>query len=299
MRRILLLAAALAVALPTAAEAAVLPSVNAGTLTVIGDGAADTHHAAPHLAHARVDVNGMSTSTARRSRRSTIRSGAGDDTVQIDGRADRADDDRDRRGRRHRDRRARRRADLDRRRRRPGRARRRRRHRSSSARATTPRFQGDGFDSVDGQSGQGPAAAPPGRPTPRSSRCRPSTARRGSRATRGPSTTDSTAVETLDVNAAGGQDLIDIGDLDRPAVLDVERRPRPAGRRARPDPRPGHRRVQQHQRAPVPRHRARRGPGPDDPDRERAARPTTALTVFGRGGVDFISADRTSASGSR
>ena len=39
MRRILLLAAVLAVALPTAAEAAVLPSGHAGTLTVIGDGA--------------------------------------------------------------------------------------------------------------------------------------------------------------------------------------------------------------------------------------------------------------------
>lgn len=42
MRRILLLAAMLTVALPSAAQASVIPTVAADTLTVTGDGAADS-----------------------------------------------------------------------------------------------------------------------------------------------------------------------------------------------------------------------------------------------------------------
>ena len=292
MRRILLLAAVLAVALPTAAEAAVIPSVNAGTLTVTGDGAADTHHAAPHLPH-HARRQRRRASTARRSREIEIRSGAGDDTIRI---ADAltepttiesgagADtviggpgaetiatgDD----------------GDFVQ----PGGG----DDTVLLGAATTPRSRATGFDSVDGQSGQGHAARRRHRPSPRSSRCRPTAPRRGSRATRGPSTTDSTAVETLDVTAAGGPDLVDIGDLDGDRRCATST-PTSASSTARA--------TRSTSRAPTASTTSAsarstttvRVEGLDSTvigSRTRVAA-DDRLTVFGRGGVDFITADRT------
>src|SRR5262245_15538209 len=83
MLRIALLAAVAVIALPCAAEAAVLPSVADGTLTVTGDAAADT-----------IVVRALSPSTRRvgtatfaraRFSRIAIRSGASNDTVRIEG----------------------------------------------------------------------------------------------------------------------------------------------------------------------------------------------------------------------
>ena len=85
MPRILipLLAAVAAVALPATADAAVLPDITGDTLTVTGDGAADQitlRLAAPNT----VEVAGFSFSRDAFDRIS-IRSGGGDDTVRIEG----------------------------------------------------------------------------------------------------------------------------------------------------------------------------------------------------------------------
>ena len=81
MRRILLLAAMLTVALPAAAEAAVIPSVSAGTLTVTGDGAADSI-TLRLISPTTLDVNGATFDRATFSK-IAIRSGAGDDSIRI------------------------------------------------------------------------------------------------------------------------------------------------------------------------------------------------------------------------
>ncbi len=83
MLRIALLAAVAVIALPSAAEAAVLTSVDNGTLTITGDAAAD-----------QIVVRVSSPTTLQVGTQSfdrttfgklAIRSGGGDDTVQIDG----------------------------------------------------------------------------------------------------------------------------------------------------------------------------------------------------------------------
>ena len=290
MLRIALLAAVAVIALPSAAEAAVLPSVAGDTLTVTGDGAADHDHSAPHRARDPAgrhrhrdlqlqprDVHEDRDPLGRRRRHGPHR-----------GRADRGDDDRDRRGRRHRARRARRRADLGRRRRRPGRTRAAATTPSCSARATTRRSRATASTPSTARAAR-TGCSPPARPTPRSSRCRRFDGKaRLARDTR-PSTTDT--------------------DGRRDARRQRRRRPGPdrrrrpgAVRRARPsrptsacwtapatNRRPGHRPVRQHRRAAVQRGRARRGPGPSDPDPERAPERGPADRVRPRR-PDFISA---------
>ena len=161
---------------------------------------------------------------------------------------------------------------------------------SCSAPATTPRSRATASTRVDGQSGKDRLLAAGSADSEEFTLQAFDGKARIARDT-GPSTTDSTAVETLDVNAAGGQDLIDIGDLTGSACCDVDADlglvdgardqihvqgtdgfdnicVRPFLDTVRVE-----------------------GLDPDDPDRERAGG-RGPLTVFGRGGTDFISADR-------
>ena len=271
MRRILILCAAMlsAAALPAAAEAAVIPTVSGDTLTVTGDGAADTitlRLIAPTHARGRTAVTFNSRATftqdrdplRRRRRHHPHR-----------GRADGAGDDRVRRRRRHRDRRPGRGDDLT----------------GDDAdlvqpgggddtvllgAATTPRLQGDGLRhrrrpggndtllaigtdeseefTLQAVGGKARVARDTGPPRPTAARSRRSTS-----------------------TAAGGPDLSTWATCGS-GRAETSTPTSACRRRARPDRRPGHRRLQQHRRAAVPRDRAGRGPGPDDPDPERPRR---------------------------
>jgi hypothetical protein len=219
MARIFLLAAILTLALPAAAsQASVIPTVAADTLTISGDGAADTitvRLASPTT----VDVNGTTFDRATFSK-IAIRSGAGNDTIRI---ADlltetvtiesgtgadtvvggpgnetiAAGDD----------------ADLVH----PGAG----DDTALLGAGDDTAIQGDGFDHIDGQAGADELQAAGSDDSEEFTLQANGTQARIARDT-GPATTDSTAIETLDVAAAGGADLVDIGDLAPTAVKNVK-----------------------------------------------------------------------------
>ena len=156
-------------------------------------------------------------------------------------------------------------------------------------------FQGDGFDTVDGQSGKDRLLAAGSADSRGVHAAGASTARRGSPATPARRRPTRTAIETLDVNAAGGQDLIDIGDLAPSDVLAVE---------ADLGLLDGARDADRTSRAATSSTTSACGrstttvrvEGLDATIRIENARATEdALTVFGRGGTDFISAEDASA----
>jgi hypothetical protein len=223
MLRIALLAAIAVIALPSAAaQAAVVPSVSSDTLTVTGDGAAD-HIVLRVIAPGTLQVDtGTATFNFNRAtfHRIAIRSGAGGDSVQIEDAltevttiesgagADTvvggpsaefisSGDDGDQVAPGGGD-------DI-----------------VILGAGDDASFQGDGFDSVDGQSGTDRLLAAGSSDSEEFTLQGFEGTARLARDT-GPATTDTTAVETMDVNAAGGQDLIDIGDLAPSDVLAVE-----------------------------------------------------------------------------
>ena len=216
MRRILLLAAMLAVALPTAAQASVISTVSAGTLTVTGDGAADSitiRLASPTT----LDVNGVSFERATFSR-IAVRSGAGDDHVRIADALTEAVTIESGPG-----------ADTV----------------VGGAAAETIRsgdgadfvhpgggddtvqlgigddtaIQGDGFDQLDGEAGKDTLQAV-GSDESEEFTLQANGAKARIAHETGP-TTDGSGIEVLDVIASGGQDLVDIGDLAPTEVVDV------------------------------------------------------------------------------
>ena len=292
MLRIALLAALAAIALPGAAQAAVLPVVSSDTLTVTGDGAAD-RIALRLVAPGTLQVDtGSSTFNFNRAtfHKIAIRSGAGDDTVHIEdpltetttietgAGADTvvggpgaelisSGDDGDQVA--------------------PGAG----DDTVLLGAGDDTASQGDGFDTVDGQSGADRLLAGGSADSEEFTLQGFDGKARIARDT-GPATTDSTAVETLDVNAAGGQDLIDIGDLTDSAVLDVD---------ADPGLLDGARdQIAVHGTDNFNNIRVRpfletvRVEGLDPVIRIRnAVAGDDRLTVFGRGGVDFINADGT------
>ena len=222
MLRIALLAAVAVIAAPSAAEAAVLPSVAGDTLTVNADGA-DDHVALRVTAPGTLQVDtGSATFNFNRATftKIAIRSGAGADTVHIEDALSEettietgagadtvlggpaaelisAGDDGDQVA--------------------PGGG----DDRVVLGAGDDTTFQGDGFDTVDGQSGKDRLIAAGSADSEEFTLQGFDGKARLARDTR-PSTTDTTAVETLDVNAAGGQDLIDVGDLAPSGVLTVE-----------------------------------------------------------------------------
>ena len=214
MRRILLLAATLTVALPAAAsEAAVIPSVSGGTLTVTGDAAAD-QITLRLTSPTTLDVNGVPFQRGTFSK-VAIRSGAGDDTIRI---ADpltepltiesgagadavtgsagaesiATGDD----------------ADLVH----PGGG----DDSVALGNGDDTVIQGDGFDQLDGQLGKDTLQAIGSDESEEFTVQANGAKLRVSRDT-GP-TSDAAGVEALDVVASGGQDLVDLGDL-RPTEL--------------------------------------------------------------------------------
>lgn len=217
MRRILLLAAVLTVTLPAAAEAAVIPSVSAGTLSVTGDSAADSI-TLRLTSPTTLDVNGAGFDRATFSR-IEIRSGAGADTIRI---ADAltevvtiesgAGTDTVIGG--------------------PG--------AETIATGDETDFvqpgggddtvllgngddtalQGDGFDSLDGGAGTDTLRAV-GTVESEEFTLQAFGAKARIALDTRPSTTDSLAVEALDVTAAGGADLVDMGAFDGTAVRNV------------------------------------------------------------------------------
>ena len=212
MRRILLLAAMLTVALPSAAQASVIPTVAADTLTVTGDGAADSitlRLASP----TSLEVNGAAFDRSTFSK-IAIRSGGGDDTIRI---ADALSEtvtiesgagaDAVTGG--------------------PGRE-------TVTAGDGTDLvhpgagddsvflgagddtlIQGDGFDQVDGQAGADTLQATGSDEQEEFTLQAAGTLLRVARDT-GPATTESRDVEALDVIASGGADLIDSATSSRP-----------------------------------------------------------------------------------
>ena len=225
MLRIALLAALAVIAAPSAAEAAVLPSVANDTLTVVGDDAAD-RIAVRVTSPSTLQVDtGAATFNFNRATFSkvAIRSGAGDDNVHIEdaltetttietgtgadtvlggpsGELISTGDDGDQVA--------------------PGGG----DDRVILGTGDDTVFQGDGFDIVEGESGKdrllASGSADAEEFTLQGFDGKARIARESAPAH--PATTDSTGVETLDVNAAGGQDLIDIGDLSPSSVLAVE-----------------------------------------------------------------------------
>jgi Ca2+-binding RTX toxin-like protein len=217
MRRILLLAAVLTVSLPAAAEAAVIPSVSAGTLSVTGDSAADSI-TLRLTSPTTVDVNGAGFDRATFSR-VEIRSGAGADTIRIADTLTEAvtiesgagtdtviggpgaetiatGDD----------------TDFVQ----PGGG-------DDSVllgNGDDTALQGDGFDALDGGAGTDTLRAV-GTAESEEFTLQANGAKARIALDTRPSTTDSTAVETLDVTAAGGADLVDLGALDGTAVRNV------------------------------------------------------------------------------
>ena len=219
MRRPLILAAMLAVALPAAAaDAAIIPTVSAGTLSVTGDGAAD-QITVRATSPTTVQVNDLSFDRATFSR-IEIRSGGGDDTVRI---ADAlsetvtvetgagADavaggpgaetiatgDD----------------ADVV--------------HAGGGDDAIVlgagddTAIQAEGVDAVDGQSGTDTLRAIGSAESEELTLTAVGAQARVARDTV-VATTDSAGVEVLDVTAAGGPDLVDVGDLGPTDVQTVE-----------------------------------------------------------------------------
>ncbi len=211
MRRILILCAAMlsAAALPAAAEAAVIPTVAGDTLTVTGDGAADTI-TLRLTSPTTLEVNGIPFTRGTFTRIS-IRSGAGDDTIRI---ADALTEP----------------ASIE-----------------SGAGADTviggpgketivtgddadfvqpgggddtvllgsgddTALQGENSDTVDGQAGKDTLRAIGTDESEEFTLQAVGTGARVSLDTR-PSSTDTSAVEVLDVTAGGGPDLVDVGDL--------------------------------------------------------------------------------------
>src|SRR4051794_24270553 len=221
MVRIALLAAVAVIALPTAAEAAVLPSVTGDTLTVTGDGAADQialRVIAPGTLQVDTGAAALDFNRATFSK-VAIRSGAGDDVVRIEdalteattietgagadtvlggpaGELIATGDDGDQVA--------------------PGGG----DDTVLLGAGNDTISQGDGFDGVDGQSGSDRLIAAGSADSEEFTLQAFDGKARVTRDT-GPATTDGTAVERLDVNAAGGQDLIDIGDLSPANVLAV------------------------------------------------------------------------------
>ena len=219
MRRIPILLAAIvsAVALPSAAEAAVIPSVSGSTLSVTGDGAAD-----------QITVRAPSSSTLQVNEftfdrgaitKVEIRAGGGDDVVRI---ADPLTDT----------------VTIE-----------------SGPGADTvlggpgaetiaagdaddtvhpgagddtvllgngddTALQGDGVDVLDGQAGKDKLRAVGTAESEEFTVQANGATVRIARDT-GPATTDGTSIESLDVTAAGGQDLVDVGDLSPTPVLDL------------------------------------------------------------------------------
>ncbi len=216
MLRIPVLAIFAALALPTAANASVIPSISGDTLTVTGDGAADSITVRA-LSDSTLDVNGFDFDRATFST-IAIRSGAGADTIRI---ADALSEpvtiesgpgaDTVLGG--------------------PGAE---TIAAGADADAVHPGggddtvllgsgddslVQGDGFDQVDGETGTDTLRAVGTGESEEFTLQRNGAKLRVARDT-GP-TTDAAAFEALDVNAAGGPDLIDVGDLGPTGIRDL------------------------------------------------------------------------------
>ena len=218
MARTFLLAALLTLALTATSQASVIPTVAADTLTISGDGAPDTitvRVASPTT----LDVNGTAFDRSTFSK-IAIRSGAGNDTIRI---ADAltepltiesgtgadtvvggpgnetiaAGDD----------------ADFVH----PGGG----DDTVALGAGDDTAIQGDGFDRIDGQAGKDALQASGSDESEEFTLQANGAQARIARDT-GPATTDSTAIETFDVAAGGGQDLVDIGDLAPTAVTNVK-----------------------------------------------------------------------------
>ena len=216
MLRIPVLAILTALALPTAANASVIPSVSGDTLTVTGDGAADSITVRA-LSASTLDVNGFDFNRATFSK-IAIRSGAGADTIRIaDALTEQVTIESG-----------------------PGAdtvlggpaaetiaA-------GADADAVHPGggddtvllgsgddslVQGDGFDQVDGETGTDTLRAVGNSESEEFTLQSNGAKLRVARDT-GP-TTDAATFETLEVNAAGGPDLIDVGDLGPTGVRDL------------------------------------------------------------------------------
>lgn len=217
MRRTLLLAAMSIIAFPTAAEAAVVPTVSGGTLTVTGDASADSI-TVRQPSPTTIDVNGFDFDRATFSRieiRSgggadtvriasalaepvTIESGAGADTVLGGPGAETiaAGDD----------------ADTVH----PGGG-------DDSVllgNGDDAALQGEGFDQVDGGAGTDTLRAV-GTSESEELTLQANGAKARIARDTVPATTDGAAIEALDVNAAGGQDLVDLGDLSSTPVRTI------------------------------------------------------------------------------
>jgi len=216
MLRILVLAILTALALETAANASVIPSVSGDTLTVTGDGAADSITVRA-LSDSTLDVNGFDFDRATFSK-IAIRSGAGADTIRIadalteqvtiesgpgadtvlggpgaETIAAGADGDAV--------------------------------HPGGGddtvllGNGDDSLVQGDGFDQVDGETGTDTLRAV-GTGESEEFTLQSNGARLRVARDTGP-TTDAAAFEALDVNAAGGPDLIDVGDLGPSGIRDL------------------------------------------------------------------------------
>ncbi|HEX6656640.1 MAG TPA: hypothetical protein VF065_01085, partial [Ilumatobacter sp.] len=210
-------AVTLAVALPAAADASVISTVSADTLTITGDGGADTI-TLRLTSPTTLDVNGTSFDRATFSK-IAIRSGAGDDSVRIvdalteavtiesgtgadtvvggPGRETIASGDD---------------ADFVH----PGGG----DDTVQLGAGDDTAIQGDGFDQLEGQAGKDTLQAIGSDESEEFTLQANGTKVRVSRDT-GPATTDGAGVEALDVIAAGGQDLVDAGDLDPTEIQNV------------------------------------------------------------------------------
>lgn len=211
MCRILLSTAILAVGLPAAAaEAAVLSTVNAGTLTITGDAAADSITVRP-VSPTSLEVNGVAFDRSAFTK-IAIRSGAGDDTIRIAGALTEtvtiesgagADSVTGGPGKETID--AGDAADLVH----PGGG----DDRVFLGAGDDTLLQGDGFDQVDGQPGADTMQATGTDDQDEITLQANGALLRVSRDT-GPATTESSGIEALEVRAEGGPDLIDVGDLE-------------------------------------------------------------------------------------
>ena len=216
MRRLLLLLLAILV-FPAAARASVIPTVSAGTLTVTGDGAGDPI-TVRLTSPTTLEVNGAPFARGTFSR-IEIRSGGGDDVIRIADALTEATTIESGAG-----------ADTV----------------IGGAGAETIAsgddvdlvqpgggddavllgngddtvLQGEGVDQLDGQAGKDTLRAIGTGESEEFTVQANGTKARVSLDTR-PSTSDSTAVEALEVTAAGGQDLVDVGDLSATSVLDL------------------------------------------------------------------------------
>jgi len=222
MLRIVLLAAVAALALSGTAQAAVVPSVSGDTLIVTGDGAADRITLRVLSPSALQVDTGSATFDFDRATfdRIAIRSGAGNDTVQIDGALTEATtiqtgagadtviggagaeliasgDDGDQVA--------------------PGGG----DDTVILGAGDDTAFQEDGFDTVDGESGTDRLLVAGSADSEEFTLQGFGGTARLAVDTR-PATTDTEAVEALDLDAAGGQDLLDVGDLAGTALREVD-----------------------------------------------------------------------------